>query len=166
LSKCEQDYAHPAFNNLFLSYEYIPEINTILVKRKKRTENQKEVYMAVNLYSQGNEIGDIEYEISKEKFTGRNNFSIPKLVETSKPFSKKIELVTDSIIAIRKTINIKPKENMKLDLLICVSEDKEYVLKTIKKHMNLDNNKRTFELARARVEAENRYLGLTRKRYK
>ena len=162
LSKCEQDYAHPAFNNLFLSYEYIPEINTILVKRKKRTENQKEVYMAVNLYSQGNEIGDIEYEISKEKFTGRNNFSIPKLVETSKPFSKKIELVTDSIIAIRKTINIKPKENIKLDLLICVSEDKEYVLKTIKKYMNLDNNKRTFELARARVEAENRYLGLTR----
>ena len=148
-----------------MNYEYIPETNTILVKRKKRSENQKEIYMAVNLYSEGNTIGDMEFELNKEKFVGRNNFGIPKLVENSKPLSKKIELNTDSIIAMRKTINIKAKENMKIDLIICVSEDKEYVLKTIKKYMNIDNNKRTFELSRARIEAENRYLGLTRKRY-
>lgn len=165
LSNKEQDYAHPAFNNLFLSYEYIPEINTILVKRKKRSENQKEIYMAVNFYSDENVIGDLEYEISKERFVGRNNFGIPKLVENSKPFSKKIELTTDSIIAMRKTINVKAKENAKLDLIICVSEDREYVLKTVQKYINMDNNKRCFELSRARIEAENRYLGLTRKRY-
>ena len=163
LSNKEQDYAHPAFNNLFLSYEYIPEINTILVKRKKRSEKQKEIYMAVNFYSDENVIGDLEYEISKERFVGRNNFGIPKLVENSKPFSKKIELTTDSIIAMRKTINVKAKENAKLDLIICVSEDREYVLKTVQKYMNMDNNKRCFELSRARIEAENRYLGLTGK---
>ena len=163
LSEKGQDYAHPAFNNLFLSYEYISETNTILVKRKKRSENQKEIYMAVNLYSQENQIGELEYEISKERFCGRNNFGLPKLVENSKPFSKKIELTTDSIIAMRKTINVKAKESVKLDLLICVSEDKEYVLNTIKKYMNSDNNKRTFELSRARIEAENRYLDLSGK---
>ena len=163
LSEKGQDYAHPAFNNLFLSYEYISETNTILVKRKKRSENQKEIYMAVNLYSQENQIGELEYEISKERFCGRNNFGLPKLVENSKPFSKKIELTTDSIIAMRKTINVKAKESVKLDLLICVSEDKEYVLNTIKKYMNSDNNKRAFELSRARIEAENRYLDLSGK---
>ena len=62
LSNKEQDYAHPAFNNLFLSYEYISETNTILVKRKKRSENQKEIYMAVNLYSPENQIGESEYK--------------------------------------------------------------------------------------------------------
>jgi len=163
LSNKEQDYAHPAFNNLFLSYEYISETNTILVKRKKRSENQSDIYMAVNLYSEEKTFGDLEYEISKERFVGRNNFGIPKLVENSKPFSKKIELTTDSIIAMRKTINIKPKENIKLDLIICVSEDKDYVLNTVKKYMNLENNKRAFELSRARIEAENRYLELTGK---
>ena len=163
LSEKEQDYAHPAFNNLFLSYEYIPETNTILVKRKKRSESQKEMFMAVNLYSQENHIGDLEYEISKERFTGRNNFGIPKLVENSKPFSKKIELVTDSIIAMRKTISIKPKETVKLDLIICVSENKDYVLQTVQKYLNSDNNKRMFELSRARIEAENRYLEISGK---
>jgi len=68
LSSKEQDYAHPAFNNLFLSYEFISETNTILVKRKKRSNNQKEMYMAVNFYSEENALGDVEYEISKERF--------------------------------------------------------------------------------------------------
>ncbi|MBR2787496.1 MAG: hypothetical protein IKD76_08545 [Clostridia bacterium] len=163
LSNKEQDYAHPAFNNLFLKYEFIPETNTILVMRKNRSQNQQPIYMAVNFYSEENVIGDLEYEISKDRFVGRNNFGIPKLVENSKPFSKKIELTTDSIIAMRKTMNIKPKENIKLDLIICVSEDREYVINTVKKYMNMDNNKRVFELSKARVEAENRYLELTGK---
>ena len=161
LSDKEQDYAHPAFNNLFLCYEYIPETNTILVKRKKRSENQKEIFMAVNLYSEEKSLGELEYEISKERFIGRNNFGIPDLIENSKPFSKKIELTTDSVIAMKKTINVKARENVKLDLIICVSDDREYVLNTVQKYMNMDNNKRTFELSRARIEAENRYLELT-----
>ena len=163
LSEKEQDYSHPVFNNLFLSYEFIQETNTILVKRKKRSKNQKEIFMAVNLYSQESSIGDLEYEISKERFVGRNNFEIPKLVQNSKPLSKRVELTTDSIIAMRKTINIRAKESLNLDLVICVSEDREYVLNTIKKYMNSDNNKRVFELSRARVEAENRYLEITGK---
>jgi len=158
LSNKEQDYAHPAFNNLFLSYEYIDELNTIVVKRKKRSNNQKEVYLAINLYSEENNVGESEYEISKEKFIGRNNFNIPKLVENSKAFSKKIELNTDSVIAMRKTVTIKAKDNVILDLIISVSEDRESVIENIKKYMNVEKNKRIFELSRARVEAENRYL--------
>ena len=163
LSSKEQDYAHPVFNSLFLAYEYIPEINTILVKRKARSKEQQEIYMAVNLYSDENIIGDMEFEINKERFVGRNNYSVPKLIENSKPFSKKIELTPDSIIAMRKTVNVKAKDSIKMDLLICVSEDKNYVLNTIQKYMNIENNKRAFELSRARVEAENRYLELTGK---
>ena len=89
---------------------------------------------------------------------GRDNLKIPSLVENSKPLSKKIELTTDSIVAMKKTINIKSKGKIILDYIICVSDDKEYVLNTIKKYMNTENNKRVFDLSRARIEAENRYL--------
>ncbi len=164
ISSKEQDYAHPAFNNLFLMYEYLPELNIILVKRKKRSENDKEIFMAVTLCGNEPRNGgistDFEFEISKERLIERNNFGVPKLIENSRPFSKKIELITDSIIAMRKTIDVKAKENIKLDFVICVSDDKDYVLKTIKKYMDLENNKRIFELSRAKIEAENRYLNL------
>ena len=163
LSCKEQDYAHPAFNNLFLNYEYIPDTNTIIVKRKKRSKEQNEIFMSVNLFSEDKSIGNFEYEISKEKFIGRNNYGIPKLVENSKPLSKKIELSTDSVIAMRKTINVKPKDSVILDLIICVSEEKEYVLNTMKRYLNTESNRRIFELSRGRVEAENRYLDITGK---
>lgn len=35
LSKKEQDYAHPVFNNLFLITKFDEETNSLIVKRKK-----------------------------------------------------------------------------------------------------------------------------------
>ena len=36
LSSKEQDYSHPAFNNLFLITSYDEDTNSLIVKRKKR----------------------------------------------------------------------------------------------------------------------------------
>ena len=160
LSNRMQDYAHRAFNNLFLSYEYIEAINTVIVKRKAHSNNEKDFYMAVNLYTQENIIGDIEYEIDKEKFFGRCNYKIPKEVENSMPFTKKIGYTLDPIVAIKNTVKIRPEETIYMDLIISVGEEKENVIKNLVKFMNNENIKRTFELLKAKNEAENRYLGI------
>ena len=68
LSKKEQDYAHPTFNNLFLTFDYDEETNSLIVKRKKREENEKELYIGANLCTSCEKIGELEYEIDKEKF--------------------------------------------------------------------------------------------------
>src|SRR5699024_11863623 len=52
LSFPEQDYAHPAFNNLFLSFEWEEDLKALIVKRKKRGINEQEIYMGVCLYSE------------------------------------------------------------------------------------------------------------------
>ena len=74
LSKKEQDYAHPAFNNLFLIFDFDQETNSIVVKRKKRGENEKEVYMYINLSTNSEVIGDLEYEIDEEKFIRQRKY--------------------------------------------------------------------------------------------
>ena len=68
MSSNEKDYAHPSFNNLFLSFEYNDEIESIIIKRNKRSKNEKDLYLATTLSSDGEKIGDIAYEIDKEKF--------------------------------------------------------------------------------------------------
>ena len=160
LSNRMQDYAHKAFNNLFLSYEYMEAINTIVIKRKAHTNEEKDMYLAVSLYTQANELGELEFEIDKEKFWGRCNYRVPKEVENSIPFSKKIGYTTDPIVALKKTINIKPEETAFLDLIISVGEEKEVAIKNLVKFMNNENIKRTFELLKAKSEAENRYLAI------
>lgn len=74
LSRKEQDYAHPAFNNLFLIFDFDHDTNSIVVKRKKRDEHEEEMYMCANLSTNNEIIGDLEYEIDEEKFIRKRKY--------------------------------------------------------------------------------------------
>ena len=70
-------------------------------------------------------IGQLEFEIDKEKFTGRGNIQVPEMIRNSTPLSQKISLVTEGIVALKRTVKIKPQEKIELDLIIAVGESKE-----------------------------------------
>ena len=163
LSKKEQDYAHMAFNNLFLKYEKLENSNSILVKRNKRGDTQ-DLYLATNLYTnEENTIGELEYEIDKEKLYEAGKIKVPKMIEDSKPFSKFLGLAVNSCIAMRKTVKVEAGKSVCLNLIITVSEDKDEVEKNIKKYENAEIVERVFELSKAKIEEEVRYLGITGK---
>ena len=158
LSKKEQDYAHPAFNKLFLIYEYDEKTNSIVIRHKPRDIKNSNIYLGVNLSTNSETVGDLEYEIEEEKFLGRGNLGIPNMVRNSIPFSKKIGLTTESIIALKRTVKIKPQEEVIIDLILSAGEEKEEVLKNLEKYKIQENTIKAFELSRARIEAESRYL--------
>lgn len=162
LSTDIQDYSHMAFNNLFLVFNKTDD-GSIFIKRKKRGEKQKDIFVGVNLYTESEIVGDIEYEIDKEKFIGNGNIKIPRSVRSSRPYSKKISLVTEPCVAIKKTIKILPEETIKLDLIIGIDNEEEKVKKLLKEYTNINNIEKTFELSKAKTEAENIYLGVNGK---
>ena len=159
LSTPAQDYAHMAFNNLFLSFEKL-EDGEIIVKRKKRGPNEKNLFLGVCLYTETPCIGNVEYEIDKEKFIGKGNLEIPEMVRESKPYSNSTDLVTESILAIKKTIKIPAKEKIIIDLIMGISDTKEKALELVKSYENTNIITKTFKLARAKTETETIYLGL------
>ena len=159
LSTDIQDYAHTAFNNLFLIFKEMGN-GIILIKRKKREPKQKDIYAGVNLYTENETIGDVEYEIDKEKFMGRGNFSIPEAIKNSKPFSKNLGLVTDPGLVIKKTVKILPGETATLDLIISAGYDEETTIKLLQNYSNSNTISKVFELSKAKTEAETVYLGL------
>ena len=158
LSTKEQDYAHPAFNNLFLEFEKVDE--TIIIKRRPRTEKEKAIYLGVKLFTENETVGELEFETNKEKFLGRATFSIPKMVQESKPLSKNLVLTTEPCIAMRRTIKIKPKEKVTLDLLMYVDENKENIIEKLKEYGHSGTINKAYELSKAKLEAEIRYLDL------
>lgn len=159
LSKPMQDYAHMAFNNLFLTFEKM-ENESILVKRKKRGANEKDIYLGTSFYTEHETIGEFEIEIDKEKFLGKKESLIPEMVKDSKPYTQNIGLVTDPCLATKRTIKIMPGEKITLDLIICISNERDMVLELLEKYRNSNIITKTFDLARAKVEAETIYLGL------
>ncbi len=163
LSKKEQDYAHPAFNQLFLRYEYLDEEKIMLIQRRDRENSEDRVYLAISLFSEQDSVGEVEYEIDKEKFYGRGNLGIPEMVKDSKPFSKRVQLVTDPFLAMKRTITIRPNEKKNLSLILSIAMTGQEAVDNLKEQLKESKIKSEFEIARARVEAENRYIGINAK---
>ena len=159
LSKPMQDHAHMAFNNLFLTFEKM-ENDNILVKRKKRGANERDIYLGTSFYTEHETIGEFEVEIDKERFLGKKESLIPEMVKDSKPYSQNMGLVTDPCLATKRTIKIMPGEKIIIDLIISISNDKDVILELLEKYRNSNIITKTFDLARAKVEAETIYLGL------
>ena len=163
LSNETQDYAHPAFNKLFLNYEYLEDTHSIIVNRRRRTTNEKPIFLGANFYTENEVIGEAEYEIDKEKFYGRNNLGLPNAVKNSNPFSSQINLTTEPIISFKRTLTLKPEEKVTLNLILAVGDSKKQVEEELNKFMNQETIKYHIELAKAKVEAENQYLGIKAK---
>ena len=160
LSYENQDYAHKAFNNLFLKYEEIE--NGILIRRNRRRE-ETEIYMAVGFFSNKGNIENLEYEIDKEKLYGRLNYGIPQKIKTSEKFSSSIGLVVDPILSFRRTIKVEGFEQLELNLIISVSETKEKAISGLDNYKSFENAKRIFEISKIRNEETARYLQVTGK---
>ena len=159
LSTKEQDYSHRAFNNLFLKYEYLEDTNSLLIKRNKRGQTP-EIFLGVTLTTNDETIGELEYEIDYERLKGQKALGIPEMIEASIPFSKGLGLTVDPIVALKRTILLKPKQTITLNLIITMSETREQIEENLKKYVSNENVKRAFELSKVRVEEEARYLGV------
>ena len=160
LSEPAQDYSHPSFNNLFLNYEYLDDLEAILVTRRKRTDNENQVFLGIKFYTENETVGKLEYEIDKEKFYGRNELGLPIAIKNSIPFSNNMQLTTEPIASMKRTITIRPEEKVTLNLILAVAETKQKVEETLKEFTSQATIKHNFELARASKEAENKYLGV------
>ncbi len=158
LSNKEQDYAHPIFNNLFLVNRWDSKTNSIIIERRNREINKEKYYLGASLSTNSETIGDYEYEIDKEKFIGRGNLKIPIMVKNSIPLSKKTGLVTEGIVALKRTIKVKANSKVELDFILGIENDEEKVLENIEKYQTSQNVAKEFELSKARLEAESRYL--------
>ena len=158
LSKREQDYAHQAFNNLFLVYKYDENEDAIVVKRRNRERYGQRIYLAAKMQTNSEKIGETEFEIDKTKFIGRNNLGIPDAIKFSTPLSRKTGLTTEGVVALKNTIKVKPDEKVYVDLLVSIEYDRDLAIQNMEKYKVMENVTREFEIVKAKTEAEARYL--------
>ena len=142
LSTAAKEYSHPAFNKLFLKISQ--EDGNIIVQRDNK------IYLGATLYTESEQIGDFEYEISKEKAL--------KLFVEGKHLSSNISNQVDKVIAMKKTLKIPSKEKVSITLLINIAENKENLINDLEDLKSEEEIIRNFKLAKARSEEELKYL--------
>lgn len=159
MTRLESDLAHPAFSNLFVRTEYIPKYDSILAHRRPRGEDEEYIWAVHSVVTNGNMVGSVEYETSREKFIGRGrDVSNPKAL--NRPLTKTEGVVLDPVMSLRVKIIIKPRDTSEVIFITGIGEDKKESLSIAQKYKDMNMVERAFELSYNRSFVEASYLNL------
>jgi cellobiose phosphorylase len=155
------DAAHPAFSNLFVNTEYVPELSALVASRKPRSENEKSCWVSNFVVVEGEKIGSVEYESDRAQFIGRGrSICNPAALDRSKPLSGTTGSVLDPVMSLKVRVRIMPGQAAKVSYLVNTAESREAVLEFVEKYTPPEAIESAFKMALTRSQVESRYLNI------
>lgn len=121
------DNAHPAFSNLFIQTEFLPQIRGLIAKRRLRSAQEQPVW-AAHIIS-GTQGETLEYETDRALFHGRGrSVHNPIALENGRPLSNTEGAVLDPIFSLRTQIQIAPGSTKHVMFVTMVGASREEIL--------------------------------------
>ncbi|OQB16078.1 MAG: N,N'-diacetylchitobiose phosphorylase [Firmicutes bacterium ADurb.Bin193] len=162
LTAHSEDYAHPAFSNLFIRTEYDEGLDCIIAGRRPRGEEAKAVYALQTICVNGDKQGRTEFETDRAKFTGRKNtLQNPVVMSEGAEMSRTAGAVLDPIMSQRFKLKIESGSVSSFAVITAYGETREEVIELAHKYRNASNIERAFDMALSRSKVENKYLGIS-----
>ncbi|MFZ6814789.1 GH36-type glycosyl hydrolase domain-containing protein [Undibacterium sp. Rencai35W] len=147
LAPAAADNMHPAFSNLFVQTEILPQESAIICRRRPRSESDFTPSMFHLMAIHGATSEATSYETDRMAFIGRGNTSQSPFAMTQKTLSGNQGSVLDPVVAIRHQIRLEPEQTVIVDMVTGVAETRDQVLGLIDKYQDLHLADRVFELA-------------------
>jgi len=148
LNTAAADLAHPAFGNLFIQTQIVPQQNAILCSRRPRTALEKPPWIGHLLLVHGNEVETTSFETDRAQFIGRTgSLTAPAALKDSGPLSNTEGSVLDPIVSIRRTLRLEPKDSATVTLVSGIAPARAEILGLIAKYQDQTIADRCFELA-------------------
>ena len=153
LASPASDDLHPAFSNLFVQTEIIPEQQAILCTRRPRSRGEKPPWMLHMMIMHDARPVDISFETDRMQFLGRENtVADPRAMSCkgeyfSGALSGSAGSVLDPIVSIRCRIVLEPEESVTLNIISGIGETREEALRMVEKYQDRRIADRVFDLA-------------------
>lgn len=149
IAPAASDLMQPAFSNLFVQTEIIPDQNTILCTRRPRSADEKSPWMFHLMAVEGKAAEEVSYETDRMAFIGHGNSIVnPQKMNNPGKLSGSQGSVLDPIVAIRYRITLEPEETITMDMVTGIAETKEICQGLINKYQdNKAHKDRVFEMA-------------------
>ncbi|HMJ09619.1 MAG TPA: glucoamylase family protein, partial [Pyrinomonadaceae bacterium] len=153
------DAAHPAFSNLSIETEFNSAENSLIAKRRPRTETDEPVWAVHTIATDGETIGAIQYETDRARFLGRgHDVREPIAVIEDRPLSNTVGAVLDPIFSLRRCVRIEPRETVRVSFSTAVAHSYEEALRLADKYHDIQIFERESALAWTRSQVEMRHL--------
>jgi cellobiose phosphorylase len=142
------DALHPAFGNLFVQTEILPQRQAILCTRRPRSLEEPAPWMFHLMAVHGADSGEVSCETDRMRFIGRGNtVADPQAMRGPPALSGSQGSVLDPIVAIRHRITLDPEESTTIDIVTGACETREAALRLVGKYQDRRLADRAFDLA-------------------
>jgi cyclic beta-1,2-glucan synthetase len=155
------DIAHPAFSNLFIETEFIHEETSLIASRRPPSLNDTLIYAVHTVVIEGEAIGAVQYETSRNRFLGRGHDTrAPLAVIADHPLSNTVGAVLDPIFSLRQRVRLKPNETARITFSTAVAHSREHILMLADKYHDVNIFKRVERLAWTNAQIQMRHLNI------
>ncbi len=161
LATLSQDIAHPAFSNLFIKTEHLEENNCIIAGRRTKANNEKTWMMANAVIVDDEQPENVQFETNRMKFIGRGR-SIADIAGAQRnPLSNSVGPVLDPVMSLRVSVSLLPGETEEISFVIAVGNERELLLKLVRKYATPESIDIAFYLAKVRSQVEAKHFNIT-----
>ncbi len=155
------DVAHPAFQNLFVQTEFVPEIGALLATRRSRSREEQPIWAAHVAVVEGETGGVVQYETDRARFLGRGrSVRSPASVIDGRPLSDTVGPVLDPIFSLRCRVRLAPGATAHAIFSTVVAESREDVLDLADKYRDSATFERAATLAWTQAQVQLHHLGI------
>ena len=155
------DVAHPAFQNLFVQTEFVPEIGTLVATRRPRSKAERQVWAAHVSALEDQSGGSIQYETDRARFLGRGrSVRSPASVVDGHPLSNTVGAVLDPVFSLRRRVRLAPGATAHVLFATLVGESRDAVLDMADKYREPATFDRALTLAWTQAQVQLHHLGI------
>ena len=162
LAPAISDELHPAFSNLFVQTELVPQKQAIVCTRRPRAQGEAAPRLFHLLAVHEADIDAISYETDRARFVGRGNtLANPQALTQGEALSNSEGSVLDPVVAIRCRLTLAPGQTATIDMVSGVGSDREGCEALIDKYRDRRLADRVFDLAWTHSQVVRRQIDAT-----
>ena len=156
------DVSHPAFAKLFVETDFVPEVGALVATRRKRANDEASVWAAHLMFTDGETVGELQYETDRARFVGRTrSLKNPVSIMDGRPLSNTVGPVLDPIVSLRRTVHVPPGGTVRLIFSTIAAATREEVIDLADKYRDSRAFERTITLAWTQAQVQLNHLGIT-----
>ncbi|HWQ12141.1 MAG TPA: glucoamylase family protein [Roseiflexaceae bacterium] len=153
------DEAHPAFSNLFVETEFVPEHHALLATRRPRAASARRLWAVHVVAVRGHTFGAVQYETDRLAFVGRGRtLADPQALHG--PLAQRTGAVLDPVLCLRQRVRIAPGATAQISFITGVAASREEALALAATYHDPAAAARTLDLAWTQSQVELRDLNI------
>jgi len=162
LARQSDDMAHPAFAKMFVETEFEPHLGALLATRRKRSQNDPNVWVSHIAVVEDGHPRDVQFETDRNRFLGRGQtIREPAAIVEGWPLSNTVGPVLDPILSLRRRVSVPPGATVHVAFWTMAAVTRDDAIALAEKNLDATAFERAVTLAWTQAQMQLHHIGIS-----